>query len=156
MVAPSVVWPAEHELALRALVAEGAGSHSMIAGMLNEQFGSSYSRNAIIGKVSRMGLQSMSIRLPVKKAVKEIRARSRPPKPPKPKPTEAQIAVFRCVEVAPKNVALVDLSKDGCRWPYGDGPFLFCDHPRFGESFYCGPHFALSIGPGTHSEREAA
>ena len=153
MVAPAVLWPTEHETALRALVAEGAGSHSVLAGILNEQFGSSYSRNAVIGKASRLGLSVKCPRAPVLKAVREIRVRLRPPE--KPKTTEQQIAAFRCAEVDPKNVALTDLSHNGCRWPYGDGPFAFCDHPRFGETSYCGPHFALSIGPGTHSEQAA-
>lgn len=143
MVAPAVIWPAEHETALRALVVEGAGSHSVIAGILNERFDSAYSRNAVIGKAARLGLSVKSVRKPVKKQERAVSARRRPAPPPK--PTEAQIAVFRCAEVTPKNVALTDLSYGDCHWPYGDGPFTFCGHPKFGESPYCGPHFALSI-----------
>lgn len=155
MVAPAVLWPAEHEAALRALVAEGAGSHSVIAGILNEKFGSAYSRNAVIGKAGRMGLSVKCPKAPVLKAVREVRARLRPPAA-NPKPSEQQITVFRCAEVEPKNVALTDLSHNGCRWPYGDGPeFTFCDHPQFGDSSYCAAHFMLSIGPGTYSEKSA-
>ena len=158
MADPSVLWPVEHELALRALVAEGAGSHAVMAGILNERFGTAYSRNAVIGKSGRMGLSVKCAK--VVKAIREPRVRSRPAPTPKPKPSEDQIARFRCTEVVPKHVAIIDLSKDGCRWPYGDGsdsdPYSFCDHPQFLGSSYCGPHFALSIGAGTHSEREAA
>jgi hypothetical protein len=45
------------------------------------------------------------------------------------------------------------------RYPYGgdqDGePIVFCGHPRRDGSSYCTPHFRLTQGPGTASERAA-
>lgn len=156
MVSPSVMWPAEHENALRELVLAGAGSHSIMAGMLNERFRTAYSRNAVIGKVSRMGMHLTWAPHPVKKKASKSPARRRRPAPTaKMIPIEVDLSVFRCVEVEPKNVALVDLSSDGCRWPYGDGPFVFCDHPKLGSAPYCGSHLILSRGPGTSSEQAA-
>lgn len=155
MVSPAAIWPAEHENALRALVLAGAGSHSIMAGLLNAQFGTSYSRNALIGKVSRMGLRLDAVPHPVKKkAAKKTRLRSRPA-PAKSKPIEIDLSEFRCVEVEPKNVSLADLSDDGCHWPYGDNPFVFCGHPKLGTAPYCGSHLILSRGSGTFEERGA-
>lgn len=158
MVAPSAIWPAEHETALRALVLAGAGSHSIMAQLLNEQFGTSYSRNALIGKVSRMGLRITETAHPVRKkqsANPERRRRNREPIA-RAEPVKIDLPALRCVEVTPKNVSLTDLSPDGCRWPYGEGAGItFCDHPQLGVSSYCGPHLALSLGPGTFDERRA-
>lgn len=157
MVSPAVIWPTEHENALRELVLAGAGSHSIMARLLNEQFGTSYSRNALIGKTSRMGMRITSVPHPVRKKEgksRERRARRTPTAPPA--PIQVDVSTFRCVEVEPKNVALTDLSPDGCRWPYGEGAEItFCDHAQFGGSSYCGPHLLLSRGPGTFEERGA-
>lgn len=155
MVSPAVIWPTEHENALRALVLAGAGSHSIMAQLLNEQFGTSYSRNALIGKVSRMGLRIAEAPHPVKKKPTKKPRERRVRTIPKPVPVEIDLSTFRCVEVEPKNVALVDLAPDGCRWPYGDGPFFFCGHPQLGCASYCGSHLFLSRGPGTSSEQAA-
>jgi GcrA cell cycle regulator len=59
------------------------------------------------------------------------------------------------VEIVPLNLSLLDLEPGNCRWPFGNGPFLFCGHPSMEGSKYCTPHFYLSIGPGTTSERIA-
>jgi hypothetical protein len=39
---------------------------------------------------------------------------------------------------------LLDLDAEGCRYPFGDGPFTFCNHAQHEGSTYCGPHMALS------------
>ena len=156
MVAPSAIWPAEHETALRALVLAGAGSHSIMARLLNEQFGTSYTRNALIGKVSRMGLNITWAPHPVQKKASTKPARRKCIAPvAKPIPIEIDLSAFRCVEVEPKNVSLTDLPEDGCHWPYGDGPFVFCGNPKLGSAPYCGSHLILSRGSGTFEERGA-
>lgn len=154
MVSPAFTWPAEHETALRALVLAGAGSHSIMADLLNAKFGTSYSRNALIGKASRMGMRITGAPHPVKRKPRR-EPQPKPARVAKPKPVAVDLPTLRCVEVVPKNVALVDLSSDECRWPYGDGPFHFCGHPQLDGSSYCGPHFALSVGLGTFDERMA-
>lgn len=156
MVSPAAIWPAEHETALRALVLAGAGSHSIMARLLNEQFGTAYSRNALIGKVSRMGMRIVDKPHPVNKKKSANPARRRKAVPAaKPFPVETDLSAFRCVEVVPKNVSLVDLPIDGCHWPYGDNPFVFCGHPKLGSAPYCGSHLILSRGSGTFEERGA-
>jgi hypothetical protein len=67
---------------------------------------------------------------------------------------------WRCDEIKPLNVPLLELAPNGCRWPSGNGsrqfPYTFCDHTQIEGSSYCLSHYALSIGPGTSSERRAA
>jgi GcrA cell cycle regulator len=66
---------------------------------------------------------------------------------------------LRCVEIAPRHLSLIDLEPGDCRYPYGgdeDGEAItFCGHPRRQGSSYCTPHFHLTCGPGTASERTA-
>lgn len=50
------IWKPEHNNALRSLVEGGDLSFAGIAAALNELFGTSYTRNAAIGRAGRMGL----------------------------------------------------------------------------------------------------
>jgi GcrA cell cycle regulator len=66
---------------------------------------------------------------------------------------------LRCVEIDPRHLSLVELERGDCRYPYGgdeEGEAItFCGHPRREGSSYCAPHFYLTRGPGTASERAA-
>jgi hypothetical protein len=66
---------------------------------------------------------------------------------------------LRCVEIDPRHLSLTDLEPDDCRYPYGgeeeSEAITFCGHPRRQGSSYCAPHFHLTRGPGTASERAA-
>lgn len=37
------------------------------------------------------------------------------------------------------HIAFLDLEPHHCRFPYGDGPFTFCGHPKV-QGSYCTPH----------------
>jgi GcrA cell cycle regulator len=67
---------------------------------------------------------------------------------------------LRCIGITPLLKALVDLGPGDCRYPYGgdkEGEAItFCGHPRFPGSSYCTPHFLLTRGNGTASERAVA
>lgn len=77
------------------------------------------------------------------------------------------IAKLRCVEVDPRHLTFAQIEENDCRYPYGgeqEGETItFCGHPRFVyeraglkvTSSYCGPHYSLTIGRGTTSERIA-
>jgi GcrA cell cycle regulator len=66
---------------------------------------------------------------------------------------------LRCVEIDPRHLCLLDLERGDCRYPYGgdeEGEAItFCGHPKRPGSSYCAPHFHLTRGPGTASERAA-
>jgi GcrA cell cycle regulator len=128
-------------------------------------------KNAIIGKCHRLGLTDASRPRPNalryndgltyeqrKAIVRKAKAASRPfvpksvaakPTPPtKPQPfKEARqpsqvIAMADAVE--PLMLDLLDLG-NGCKWPYGDGPFYFCGHAKAPGEPYCKPHARVAF-----------
>ena len=136
----NTVWTDEQAKALTGHLVLGM-SMAEIAEALNEKFNTSYSRNAACGKAFRLGL----------KAPGKPKAQPKPCKPQpyklRPKPTfNTETVQFRCAEIIPGNVSLVDLAADGCRYPVNDiSPFLFCNHPQLEGSSYCPGHYQLSI-----------
>lgn len=51
-------------------------------------------------------------------------------------------------ERAPKDAKpLVDLKPNGCRWPYGSGPFVFCGHAQVPGMSYCEKHCRVAVAP---------
>ena len=139
---------------------------------INSKFGTAYTRSAAIGRARRMGLLTRPRPPnygPRQLAKAEAPRRARSPErqkgapaasvPPPASLRHAAPVKLRCVGITPRLLALVDLEAGDCRYPYGgdkDGePITFCGHPRLPGSSYCGPHFHLTRGDGTASERAA-
>ncbi|MBR1233840.1 GcrA family cell cycle regulator [Bradyrhizobium sp. AUGA SZCCT0182] len=160
-------WAPEHSGALRELFALHL-SFARIAATINRKFNTAYSRNAVLGRARRMGLAGddrsgsspgVEPQLTRPGQIHLVEATSlRFPWPVPPlrgmKPVE-----LRCVEIDPLHLSLIELERGNCRYPYGgdeEGEAItFCGHPRRPGSSYCTPHFHLSRGPGTPSERTA-
>jgi GcrA cell cycle regulator len=165
----STDWPPEHTLALRELHAKGM-SYGEIAKEMNTRFGTSYTRNAVLGRGKRIGLvtpETMKARQPARRPnSKAERAQVRPtqdrqaPFLAPPVPERAEPVQLRCVGVCPRLIGLVDLEPGDCHYPYGgdtDGdPIVFCGHPRQPGSCYCTPHFHLTRNPEGWAERPLA
>jgi GcrA cell cycle regulator len=151
----SASWTPERD----ALMAECFGrkmSCSATAAVINERFNSSYSRNAVIGRALRKGIATAGVvnlsHKPAcdpaawrssgvtKRAYQRRKAKERE-MAAKPDPQN-----YRCVDVEPLNLDLLALESDMCRWPFGDGPFVFCGCPTLGGP-YCEPHSALATRP---------
>ena len=165
----STDWPAEHCGALREYRALGM-SFLQIAKAINAKFRTAYSRSAVIGRARRMRLAGPGrpkdglkhwLKRPAKAKARRL---PRPPQrhvpePRRPTPVleRTEVAKLRCVGIEPRHLGLVDLEASDCRYPYGgdeDGETItFCGHPRRPGSSYCAPHFHLTRGPGTRSER---
>jgi len=161
-------WPPEHSSALRGHLAAGL-SFSAIAEAINQKFKTAYTRNAIIGRATRMGFGGSDRPRPSPQAG--------PPCPErivKPQPVESGSAVLRrltailksqeppklrCAEVEPRHMSLIELECGDCHYPYGgdeEGEAItFCGRPRQPGSSYCAPHFQLSRNPVASPEREA-
>ena len=149
-------WTDEHIADLTAMVAKGT-TYREAAAELNAKYGTSYTKNSIVGKVARLGL------VPINKPGAYFMKSPRPPKPKKPRVRREVVRIIaangnsnamrviktvvfggdtvRCIEVEPQHVSLLDLT--GCKYPHGDGPFTFCNHPKLSGSSYCEPHHAL-------------
>jgi len=56
---------------------------------------------------------------------------------------------LRCVEIIPRNISVLELEANDCRYPYGgdDQQITFCGHPKMAGSSYCCPHFHLTRRP---------
>lgn len=59
----------------------------------------------------------------------------------------SEVGKLREVNILPHNVALTDLTDHDCRYPYGEGEFLFCGHTKQDGSSYCPAHTALCFKP---------
>jgi GcrA cell cycle regulator len=164
-------WEAAHSQALREYLAKGM-PFSEIADAINARFGTDYSRNAAIGRARRMGLavpdrpgdglKHWPKRPPKAKASRLSRPRERHvPEFTRPIPVleRVELPELRCVEIAPRHLALVDLEPGDCRYPYGgdeEGEAItFCGHPRRVGSSYCALHFHLTRNPELPSEPAA-
>jgi GcrA cell cycle regulator len=160
-------WAPAHSEALREYLHRGM-SYAAIAKAINAEFRTSYSRNAALSRATRMGLtgtgqrrdETMPPSIGAASRLHRIRGGANPLPwrlPPVFKATET--ARLRCADVVPRHLALMDLKRGDCRYPYGgdaDGEAItFCGHRRRRGSSYCAAHFKLSIGPGTASERAA-
>ena len=166
----STNWAPEHSDVLREYLAKGM-SYSEIADAINAKFKTAYSRSSAIGRAKRMGLTGPKPREdlpghwprprpeanapPLRKMPESFRIMR-----PMPVSERTEPPKLRCVEIAPRHLSLIDLEPGDCRYPYGgdeDGEAItFCGHPRRRGSSYCAPHFHLTRGPGTASERAAS
>jgi GcrA cell cycle regulator len=163
----STNWAPEHCEALRENLAKGM-SYSEIAEAINAKFNTAYSRNATISRARRMGLAGTD------------RPGDWPRQPTKAEQSKAhkmreryaslsgwivpafereETVKLRCVETNPRHLTLPELEPGDCRYPYGgdeEGEAItFCGRRCCEDSSYCAPHFHLTRGVGTASERAA-
>lgn len=134
-------WTQERTDALRRMWAQG-DSASQIAGELRV-----FTRNAIIGKVHRLGLsredQSLKAKRTAKRKRKQVFRPSFSGVPPcrRAAPREPNMALV------PKMLPLSELTAQTCRWPIGDPrseDFGFCGHSCRSDQPYCRYHSWLS------------
>lgn len=171
------LWDDERTALLIKLWSVDKLSASQCAGAI----GDGLTRNAIIGKVHRLGLEKRrtvkassakggngsagKYRGVVAAARKARAAKAAPPKPERIKlpPPEVFTPAGEDLAVGAWNalpgttpVTLELLARDGCRWPIGDdSPFLFCGCKAAAGSSYCATHRHRSQGVGTPSEQSA-
>ena len=106
-------------------------------------------RNAVIGKIHRLGLQGSTnriVRAPKVAKVNKPRLRIVASNGNSNhfrimQSVESDPLALRCVEVDPLHTLLLDLEPGACRYPYGEGPYTFCGHPA--ERSYCPAHARL-------------
>jgi GcrA cell cycle regulator len=135
-------------------------SAAEIAAQINAQHGLSLTRNSIVGKLHRLGLtiQHKAECHPSTPGIKRERKKRVHRSILKVidggnaglrlvKRTASTIEPLRCVEVVPLNLSIAELERGQCRYPYGDGPFVFCGHPVHEGSSYCPSHDALCWVP---------
>jgi hypothetical protein len=135
-------WTREAETVLREYKSRGV-SATLIALRIQRDFGIEFSRNAIIGKVHRLGLSSpkTDVRMPVGENRKHPRA-----------PNPRRFRRFQIVDSAddlrpwagPLNIPFLELGPDQCREIVGVGVALCCGQPQTAASSYCSHHHAIN------------
>lgn len=111
-------------------------------------------RNAVIGKVHRLGLsreKEIRVKVDAPRAPREHKALARVVKSNGNSNShrvlwsvEAEPIEMRCAAVEPLHLAEPETGK--CKYPYGDGPFSFCGHDAPGKT-YCDLHHELCYRP---------
>ncbi len=132
----------------------------MTASQIAEVLGEGVSRNAVIGKAHRLGLQARPS--PVKgggeamvaevvaesKAKPVVAARPAPAVvPPRTAPAPVAKKAKPAVPGKPARTTLLDLSEKVCKWPIGhpgDSDFHFCGKPSATGFPYCMDHCAVA------------
>lgn len=117
---------------------ETKNSCSWIAAEINRHTGSSFSRNAVIGKVHRIGLSKRVIEKPPAMPKKPRNRRVRP---------ERRVVVDLFPDILPADflgIPFVKTTNQTCMYPEGDGAnMLFCGQPRKDGSSYCPAHHRI-------------
>jgi GcrA cell cycle regulator len=165
---PKPTWPPERVELLKKLWAEG-----LTASQVAARLGDGISRNAVIGKVHRLGLSGrQSVQRSSAPRPRRPRQPSHPGRPtsgqaavavkpqarPQPRP-EPEPQPIRLVEI-PKSerVSILMLSDKTCRWPLGDPgseDFCFCGHTPKAGLPYCEYHASLAYQP-LHDRRRVS
>jgi GcrA cell cycle regulator len=132
-------------------------SFFQIAAELNAKFGTTFTRNAAIGRACRMGIAGSKSETARGSGNKPAFSKPREPGVPRPRRVPAPKLpkpIFHCDEtghrvadVVPLNLPLLELGPGMCRWPYGEGPYVFCGHGTLDEASYCCAHQALATRP---------
>lgn len=147
-------WSPERVEILKALWANG-----LSAGRIADQL-RGVTRNAVIGKVHRLGLPGRVRRSANRSSVRRPRrprTRTRPNRLPRSSaPTHAaptRLAARPIEDIAvpvPLGVTLMKLTDSMCKWPIGDPAhdnFHFCGHRPFGGHSYCEYHARVAYQP---------
>jgi hypothetical protein len=115
-------------------------SFNVIAKRMSETFGVHFTRNSTVGKSHRLKLPPRPIREHITSENTHPRKddrviKLRPPLPPRP-PTRKRKTC---------NVNLINLRNGDCKWPAGEGPYLFCGKPAVEDGApYCAMHAEMA------------
>lgn len=134
-------------------------SNSLSCSGIAAELGEGVTRNSVIGKIHRLGLNGRVYgenRIYGKRSPEQIEATKRRKADRRNERRRTQrasivmvnVEALRCIEVVPLHKSLFDLEPNDCRYPYGEGPYTFCGHPKLEGRSYCGPHFGLSARRG--------
>ena len=152
-------WTDERVDVLKRLWLEG-----LSASQIAKQLGGGVTRNAVIGKVHRLGLSgraapSQPVRAPALRAPRAARPVSAAPVRREPAPTPVAPPPPRYyVPETPGSATVLTLGAHMCKWPIGDPSsdgFTFCG-ARATEGPYCIHHAQVAYQPKQKTGRSAA
>jgi GcrA cell cycle regulator len=143
-----VTWSPDRVQQLRDLFEQGCSCRQIAAKL------GGVSRNAVIGKLTRLGLTDRARARPLKPATAPKQKTVRAPRlriAANNAPTSAKTAVPPAqvnvsIDIAATRISLLDARKDQCRWPAADdgSAAMVCGAATCGGS-YCASHSWLSV-----------
>ena len=141
----ALLWPDDRSERLRTLWANGWSARLCAAEL-------GVSRNAIIGRVHRMGLEARGRAVKVDRSHMPRKPRKRGLHTPHQRDILGKLVspfayVPRAVEVQSLKRDLLELAEGECRYPSDESPTTFCGHPQRKGSSYCAAHHALCWVP---------
>ena len=106
-------------------------------------------RNAVIGKVHRLGLSGRATPSKPRRLVERV---ARPRRPARPARAAASVRTLpvRLADEAPGAATPLTLGAHMCKWPIGDpklDTFTFCGRAVPGDGPYCREHAAVAYQP---------
>lgn len=122
------IWTPERTKSLIQLWAEGHSARS-IAEKLELR-----SRSAVIGKVRRLDLPTPEVKLATAARITQVRKR-------KQRLAAIPVPADNLSEKA-LHLEFDQLESRHCRFPYGEGPYTYCGHPKLANTSYCEAHVA--------------
>ena len=143
-------WDVDRVETLTRLHLDERWSARRIAGEL----GSGFTRNAVIGKIHRLGLPTRGRMVPTSSKPPRVRRRLmfRPTPMPAPEP-ESKIDQDQIAELpagqSPHAIALTATNKTHCRWPLDEPThnMMVCGAPRVAGYSYCRHHARIAYPP---------
>jgi GcrA cell cycle regulator len=159
---PVSAWTAEADATLRSLVRDGDLKCRQIAQVINKVHGTSFSKNAIIGRMNRLGLVTRAGEQRVTRVHRSDPGRRKA----SPRPRRVRTAPVEVDQIVapvplqpdqpePGTWKLIELGESQCRWPFGDGPITFCGCAVESETTsYCADHRALGTRPAFLSQAD--
>ncbi|MDR1071259.1 MAG: GcrA family cell cycle regulator [Rickettsiales bacterium] len=100
-----------------------------------------FSKNAIVGKINRLGWNALPKKADARKKPKKPAGRA--PAPKKASPRDTERSKKNTERVIRHSAQLMSLRSDQCRWPIGDPDsdnFRFCGEKCFAGKPYCFDH----------------
>jgi len=120
------------------------------ASQIAADLGLPFSRNAVIGKLHRLGLSNPMPLVLARRAEKSRKRRGKRKSPNRPMAEPRMPIPFKPrplsvnADTPPIGArSLLALGPDECRWPYGDRDYVFCGAPTGGK-VYCVGHQRLA------------
>lgn len=141
-------WTDERVEVLKKLWLDG-----LSASQIAKQLGGGVTRNAVIGKVHRLGLSGRAAPSKPARPVVRMTPRPRPVSVPAAPRRPAALPVAQPTVIArreePGSATVLTLGVHMCKWPIGDPSsrdFTFCGQPAGGAT-YCAHHAAIAYQP---------
>ncbi|HEX2792350.1 MAG TPA: GcrA family cell cycle regulator [Candidatus Paceibacterota bacterium] len=152
-------WNQEREETVKKLWEDG-----LSASQIAKQLGG-VTRNAVIGKVHRLGLSGRASPSRPSRHVFKAPYPQRPAAPAPPRriaeALHAQAAqpIARYVDELPGSATVITLGAHMCKWPIGDpaaDDFTFCGRRSAGDGPYCAEHARVAYQPATGKKRSSS